>query len=378
MDYINQGTRTAEELVQQIKTVIDVHNLPQTFEKDILHVIGNYFKTGNSDLNEETDIFINPTFLETSTNCWSVLFSAHPYEEYLTITKETVPQKAFLHHCHEMLRKRLTLWRALEPTISLTFHIGDALDLCYHRLTDKFDLIDASSLCDRVGLVDLMTATDLCLCDDGNAVLLSEKLVLSSSTICIAEYVQETLCSPLSMLATIYGLVLSNHVLLGNPVPLTQVRRVCVSLTWKRSHHSNLTMTLTPSISSIIEQLYRSYSLFTYARVATALALRFHWKEGDYSAIFQPHDLKVAETRAHLEDVESSEAITSTTSLNDFSSEIVSHSKTFGQRLRLNERVSDAMPVNVCEEFEDRYQLELCLPNIHQFSGKLLDNLQSL
>merc|ERR1712071_217186 len=128
------------------------------------------------------------------------------------------------------------------------------------------------------------------------------------------------------------------------------------------------TMTLTPSISSIIEQLYRSYSLFTYARVATALALRFHWKEGDYSAIFQPHDLKVAETRAHLEDVESSEAITSTTSLNDFSSEIVSHSKTFGQRLLLNERVSDAMPVNVCEEFEDRYQLELCLPNIHQFS----------
>ena len=447
------SSQVVEGLVQQIKTVIDVYNLPTTLEKDILHVIGNYLETGNNNLNEEIKVCINPTFLKASTQCWSVQSSAHPYEEYLTVMKATLPDEGFLPYCHQNLANQLTLFRTLSKSISWTFYVADASDLCYHKLTEKFDVIDACNLHDPPGFVDLISAADLRLCDHPGVILLTEKVVYTSTTISIADYIQETLCAPLSMVATIYGFSLTDHVLLGNPVPAIQVRRVSVPLQWKRAHRSNLTMSLTPSISTVIDQLQtrcfhpsiqwaESYTPFTYGRITASMMSRFNWKESDFqpklSCIFQlawktvlawcngsemiqfsysfastdsavelgqlrlvlvdsnspderhfiddvkreldtetkqiavsflllkDHGLKVAETRVYLENILSSELSSSAALLKDFSCQDFTCSKPYGQ----DSNLFSSMPANSCEEFEDRYQLEICLSDVQQFDGK--------
>ena len=447
------SSQVVEGLVQQIKMVIDVYNLPATLTKDILHVIGSYLETGNNDLNEEIKVCINPTFLHTSTQCWSVQSSAHPYEEYLTIMKATLPHEGFLRYCHQNLANQLTLFRDLEKSISSTFYITDALDLCYYKLTEKFDVIDACNLHEQTGFVNLISAADLRLCDHSDATLLTEKMVCTLTTVSIADYIQEVLCSPLSMLTTIYGFSLTDHVLLGNPVPATQVRRVSVPLKWRRAHRSNLFMSLTPSISSVMDQLQtrcfhpsirwaESYSPFTYGRVTASLTSRINWKEADFLPTFsssfrlawktvlawrdglemiqlsysfvysdnateprqlrlvlidsdcpdqrqfiddikqdldveekkitvsflllKDHGLNDAETLVHLEDILSSEPFSSAALLKEFSCLQFTYSKPCG---------GDSNPFppvasNICEEFEDRYQLEICLPDIQQFDGK--------
>jgi len=447
------SSQVVEGLVQQIKTVIDVYNLPASLEKDILHVIGTYLETGNNDVNAETKVCINPTFLQASAQRWSVQSSAHPYEEYLTIMKATLPDEGFLRYCHQDLANQLTLFRAFDKSISLTFHIADALDLCCHKLAEKFDVIDACNLQDHTGFSNLISAADLRLYNHPDAILLTEKMVCNSATISIAEYIQEALCAPLSMLATIYGFSLVDHVLLGNPVPATQVRRVSVPLKWRRARRSNLTMVQTPSISSVMDQLQtrcfhptirwaESYSPFTYGRITSSLMSRFSWKASDFQPKFSPffevswktivawrdgleiiqwsysfastnsavqprqlrlvlidssspderhfiddiyheldtekktivvsfllckdHGFNSAETLVHLEDVSSSEPSSSAALLKDFSCSEFAYSKPYEQ----DSNLFSSIPTNACEEFEDRYQLEICIPDVQDFNGK--------
>ncbi len=101
----------------------------------------------------------------------------------------------------------------------------------------KFDVIDTSNLADHVGLANLINAYNKRLLDLPEAMLFTESMSWKGLATSLLQYIEETLCSPLSMIPTIYGMRLADHVELGAsaPVNLNRVMLVpTVNLCWKK------------------------------------------------------------------------------------------------------------------------------------------------
>ena len=285
-----------EGLIQQIKNELDTSNFQESQERNLRQEILNYLENGYSSLQNETCTCINPTFLDSTAKHWAVQLCGHPFEEYLPLEQQPAAGESFLGHCLQTLKERLTLIRNTVQNLSLTFHIGEALEFCYHQhQTLEFDLINSLHLCDKLGLANLLVATRLILASHSSAVVLTETMMCSTLSLSTVEYIQNALCAPLSMIATTYGLSLMNHVLLGNPLPFAG-RRVSLPLTWKHAPRcSSLTMTLSPCVFRVLGQLQRSCfgsnsscTPFTYGHIVESLVSSMCWKEADRVQLLQP------------------------------------------------------------------------------------------
>ena len=213
-------------------------------------------------------VYINPTMLETSTNRWLVHYLACPFEAYFPIPYAKCSAvanqhsgKVVLRHCQTALKDFLVKFQSCKSKITFHFYTEDCLKLCLFNpdLKCRFQVIDTSNLADHVGLINLIYTAATCLDDSPNALLMTDTMNWQSLKPSIAEYIEVAMCCPISMIPTLYGVRLTNHVRLGNPVPIDPMRYASspTLLVWQKApvYSNNIKLTLSSTLRSIITKL---------------------------------------------------------------------------------------------------------------------------
>jgi hypothetical protein len=171
------------------------------------------YRNGSSRRRQNNDqpVCVNPTMLNPKTHDWD-FFCLTPFEGYLPMAKGeliTSVEEIMTHSCSEKLKRLVSSYRSRIPTVKIVFHLEEAIKHCYSD-ANKFDVIDCSDFSEHVGLANLVVACCQKLSDNPNAIVYTEIMTdrhHSANTI-----VETSLCAPLSMIPTIYGLRLADHV----------------------------------------------------------------------------------------------------------------------------------------------------------------------
>jgi len=236
-----------EEMIGEFQHRMALAECPNTLRPEVLKEFSYFFLTGNCAPIVANRICVNPTLLEMMTKQWMVHYLACPFEGYSplpykkldpsTINPET--GGVVYHHCQSTLKDLVVQFRIRLKKTKFSFHGGDCLQLCLFnsKLKNLFQVIDCSNLADHVGQGNLIPAARACLADDPCAALLTEIMVWKSFQPTVAEYVEDILSCPLSMIPTLYGMRLANHVRLGNSIPINLFRlgQNFITLKWKRA-----------------------------------------------------------------------------------------------------------------------------------------------
>ena len=82
-------------------------------------------------------------------------------------------------------------------------------------MKNYFQVIDCSNLADHYGMANLIPAARNCLAEDLNAVILTNSLTWQLLKPTVPEYVETALMCPMTVIPTLYGLRLTDHVQLG-------------------------------------------------------------------------------------------------------------------------------------------------------------------
>lgn len=244
-----------EFMTAQTKDRIEVRSMKYTKE------MRTYFETGNCCESKDAEDCINPTFFKPGTGQWALYSSNSPFEAYFNM-KQLPAQSDFLSSCKRALYDQVKSFQKWLSNGTLSFHIGDPLELCYRRTwAEPFDIVDCSKLPDCTGLANILNAARLALADDPHAILLTHSSPWRDHTAAVRynsskEFVEESLCSSIQMMPTLYGLMLINHVDLGHPSPLRTCWRPFIRLQWKHSpNFENMHLENTGAISDFFETL---------------------------------------------------------------------------------------------------------------------------
>ena len=262
VDRLKYQVCTAAELKKQFDSAfakdLGISHYPQELREAILLEGHSYFfLTTNCSVKEDVNICLNPMLLEPFTHRWIMPFSAYPLNGYLPFnlpdlidsfqTDERSVKGPSTRHCQKRLQALIVAFRHSMHQIKFIFHLEDPLELCYANSSDfnfKFDVVHCSPfLADQFGLANILNATGQILSPEPESILLTESSNWSSLAPTVGQYVEESLCVPLSMLPTIYGVRLADP---SNPSRLVW-RRVPV--------YKNVRLDLMPSLKPYLDQL---------------------------------------------------------------------------------------------------------------------------
>ncbi len=277
-------------------------DFPEQLKTKLSRETKQYFETGNCDSSKKIrSALFNPTLLEPGTLRWRVDPYSCPFDSYLPLQLDQLEVSAeegiITRYCKKKLKKLVSVYTENRNNFNLNFHLKDALQFCIEETTEKFDVIDCSTLADEVGMANLILSSKNVLELHSEAVLLTESQQWRKLASTVALYLEDCLCAPLSMIPTIYGLRLAYPVELGSPT-LLQVDRIIgyefpsVTLTWHRTLRSeNLPVSYSPVLERCLKKLEEkcffmdcgsdwlvekrgpvSYTPLTFDFVATGLA----------------------------------------------------------------------------------------------------------
>ena len=162
--------------------------------------------------------------------------------------------------------------RARRDRVFFYFHFGDCLELCLREETmkKKFQVIHCSNtILEMAGLVNLLSAASGCLTNPDAVLLVNIAIscVRSYSSKLnspIVEFIESSLCCSFSMIPTLNGLRLTNHLQLGSPIPVKLhediVKNLVTTLKWQLSlnYSSNIPLEISPDLGSAIDKLAAS------------------------------------------------------------------------------------------------------------------------
>ena len=249
-------------LALQLTNLIGVEDLSQPLLSKIRDEAHRYFKTGVCQKQDDSStVCINPSMLNPTTLDWEMHHSLCPYDGYLPLTKEELDTSAkkgiLIQSCQKILQNLVSSYRRRIEAVKVHIHLKDAVEYCYST-AETFDVIDCSNLADHVGLVNMLNACQARLSDNPDAIFFTESMNWLDLSNSIAQYVEKALCSPLSMIQTIYGLRLVNHVELGS-MSLPNLRRAKaqpVNLAWKKViPFRNVELSPSPALKRCLDQL---------------------------------------------------------------------------------------------------------------------------
>jgi hypothetical protein len=205
-------TVSLKELAEMFQNKKEFIGLAPFVKKKIKDEVLECYRHGSSRRqNDEKPVCVNPTMLNPKTHDWD-LFCLTPFEGYLPIAKGeliTSVEQIMTHSCSEILKRLISSYRSRIPTVKIVFHLEEALKHCYSD-ANKFDVIDYSDFVSRVGLANLVVACCQKLSDNPNAIFYTE--ITTDDHHSANNIVETSLCAPLSMIPTIYGLRLADHV----------------------------------------------------------------------------------------------------------------------------------------------------------------------
>ena len=248
----------------QFLTTLNLGDVPDPVKQQIKGEIQHYNETGCWRIGNETaTVCVNPTLLDPTTRRWEIDSSRCPLYGYAPQTREEL--KALVNEgkliclSQKMLKNLISSFQRRIKDIKLYFHLEDPLQFCYSsRLEDKFDVVDCSYLPDVVGLANIVNACSVKLADNQEARLFTEiqnwEDVDAGS---VQRYIEIALCSPWSMIPTIYGMRLVENIELGLST-LPNIHRAInpVHLCWQRvPQPRNLAFSASPALHSCLQQL---------------------------------------------------------------------------------------------------------------------------
>ncbi len=205
-------TASVNELAKQFLDREYFIGLAPSVKKKINNEVLECFRNGSSRRqNDEKPVCVNPTLLNPYTHD-SKMFCLNPFEGYLPMEKGeliTSVEEIMTHSCSEILKRLVSSYRSRIPTVKIVFHLEEALKHCYSD-ANKYDVIDCSDFVGHAGLANLVVACCQKLSDNPNAVFYTE--IITDSHHSANNIVETSLCASLSMIPTIYGLRLADHV----------------------------------------------------------------------------------------------------------------------------------------------------------------------
>ncbi len=241
-------------------------NFPKKLKTKLSLETKQYFETGNcSSSKHNRRAAINPTLLEPGTLRWRVDPYSCPFDSYLPLHLDQLEVSAeegvVTRYCQKTLKKMVAVYIENRNNVSFNFHLNDALQFCIDGTSEKFDVIDCSSLADEVGMANLILSSKNVLELHPEAMLLANSFQWHKTASTVALYLEDCLCAPLSMIPTIYGLRLAYPVELGSPT-LLQVDRSTgyefpsATLIWHRTLRSeNLPVSHSPMLERCLKNL---------------------------------------------------------------------------------------------------------------------------
>jgi hypothetical protein len=252
-------TASANELANQFVTRDGIVGLTPCVKKKIYNEVLNCYREGSCRLQQNVKpMCVNPTFLDPQTNDWKMM-GLTPFEGYLPMAKRellTSGERIMTQSCSEILKNLILSYRQRIQTVQVVFQLEEAIEFCSSD-ANKFDVIDCSNFVDNVGLANLIVACCQRLSNNPNAILYTE--IMTDNQHSANNIVETSLCAPLSMIPTIYGLRLADHVELrdsavdylrcnslqrGRPVNLCwQKVPLCQNIKWTPSPELNQCLT---------------------------------------------------------------------------------------------------------------------------------------
>ena len=242
----NCHTSSFSAVVANIVTIYVANNivkedLHKSVHQKLLKEVTAYFTTGSCRHQKETAfVCVNPTMLDPTTHLWCVHHTLSPFDSFLPLSREELnlsENGSVVRSCQKILKSLTAAYRRRMETVNIFFHLEDALEFCLNDNNEKCDVIDSSNLADHVGLANLISVCSKRLIDNSESLLFTESLTWKTLAPSVLQYVEEALFSPLSMIPTIYGLRLADHVELGESTPVNLGRMLVPSanLVWQKA-----------------------------------------------------------------------------------------------------------------------------------------------
>ena len=200
---------------------ITEENFPKSLKNKIFQETKLYFETGNCNSSERnSSATINPTLLEPKTLRWRVDCTSCPFDSYVPLLLSDIDGSVnggiATRHCQKILKTLIGDFQKVKKDVHFHFILADCLNICLEDTTEKFDVIDCSTLADNVGLVNVIVSGIQKLELHPRALLLTDTNMWGGIAPTLKSYVEEWLCAPLSVIPTIYGLRIANPVELGS------------------------------------------------------------------------------------------------------------------------------------------------------------------
>ena len=202
------------------------------FQRSLSDQVDCYHKCGNCLALTSNISSLNPTlFSGKQGEITQVKIASCPYNAYLPVPFEEQLASDFgaiaedaVTFCKNKLQRLVSSLRDRKHRISLHFLFGDCLELCLREesMKKKFHVIHCSASFSRnVGLANIISASSGCLANP-DAVLLTnlDLYVLKIHlNLPVVDFIEGSLCCPVSLTPTLYGVRLMNHLQLGSPCP---------------------------------------------------------------------------------------------------------------------------------------------------------------
>ena len=198
--------------------------------------ICQYFKRGNCRLQSGTEaVSVNPTMLNPTSLKWELDPALCPFDGYLPMSctelDTSFQETVLIRSCQTILKNLISSYQRRQKSVQVYFHLQDALEYCYTETVTKFDVVECSFLAHHIGLCNLIPACSGVLADHAEAILCTETQHWMDYDFSLQKYVEESLCCPLSIIPTMYGLRLADHITLG-PSSLNLDRKSRLLRTW--------------------------------------------------------------------------------------------------------------------------------------------------
>ena len=384
----NSFTYVVDQLISHSECSVGIPDTLDALRDVFLTEVGNYFISGNCEVSTERKDSINPTFLEPATNRWFADHSVCPLDAYIPSLVSTSHNLATqiesaTDFCLEIVKNLVKTFQQQQGNISLFFHLGDGLQFCYEYQADKFHAIDCSDLVDRLGMINVINATEPMLAEDTESVIVMESTTWQNMAPSLQEFIENSLCTTLSMVPTLYGLRLADQVALGNVIPfkMHQVASVPVTLKWQRAlRYSKTKLCLSPPITNFWKELesrcfsikaagpasiVKFYTPVTLFYCMLSLAERIVWQDPWQPQLARPFALSWQTFQAGCGDGGLGQISTTLSYVSSFS-EIDSSAN-----LRLVFIDTDKVPTSLCLEELYRRISEDYLADVHY-----IDNVQ--
>jgi hypothetical protein len=241
---------------------VGIEELPNSAMQKNRDEVLRYFSTGNCRLQSESSVVcVNPTMLDPITHRWEVHFLITPFDGYLPLAREELDTSAndnlLVRSCQKILKKFITSYRSRIDKVQISVYLEDFFEFCY-ATTHQFDVIDCCSLPDQTGLANVINAATARLSDNQQSTLFTQAMKWKDVGDTVEKYVEESLCVPLNMIPTIYGVRMDNHVELGASalLNLRRQRTFPLNLRWKKApSFRNVSLAPSPLLDRCLDRI---------------------------------------------------------------------------------------------------------------------------